>query len=89
VRVLGGLRLDIHPRKSRVYRTREGVTFLGWRLYPERSRLVRANVVRFRRRMRELQCGMAEGRMGWDEVNQRVRAWIAHAAHGDTWRLRE
>ena len=89
VRVLGGLRLDIHPRKSRVYRTREGVTFLGWRLYPEKIRLVRANVVRFRRKLRELQCGMAEGRMGWDEVNQRIRAWIAHAAHGDTWRLRE
>jgi hypothetical protein len=83
------LRLVMHPRKSRVYRTADGITFLGWRIFPERSRLVRGNVVRFRRRLRVLQSKYAEGVMQWDDVSQRVRAWIAHAAHGDTWRLRE
>lgn len=89
VKALAALRLDIHPRKSRVQRTTEGVTFLGWRLFPERTRLVRENVVRFRRRMRALESGYALGEIGCDELRQRVRAWIAHAAHGDTWRLRK
>src|ERR1017187_2603038 len=44
------LRLLVHERKSRVYRCADGVVFLGWRLFPEKSRLVRDNVVRFRRR---------------------------------------
>lgn len=87
--VLAGLRLDLHPRKSRIYRSAEGITFLGWRLFPDRSRLVRDNVVRFRRRMRALQLGAASGEIEWNEISQRVRAWIAHAAHGDTWKLRE
>lgn len=86
---LAGLRLCIHSRKSRVYRTSEGVTFLGWRIFPGRARLVRENVVRFRRRLRRLQQDFGTGRMGWAGVSQRVRAWIAHAEHGDTWRLRE
>ncbi len=78
----------MHPRKSRIYRTADGVTFLGWRIFPHRTRLVRENVVRFRRRLRALQEQYARGAMGWKELDLRVRAWIAHAAHGNTLRLR-
>jgi retron-type reverse transcriptase len=85
---LEGFRLKIHARKSRVYRTGDGVTFLGWRIFPDRMRLVRQNVVRFRRRLRWMQDQYAAGLIDWDEMDPRVRAWIAHAAHGDTWRLR-
>src|ERR1017187_202034 len=52
------LRLEIHPGKSRIF--------------PGRTRLVRGNVVRFRRRMRSL-----------------AAEYVAHTAHGDTWKLRQ
>jgi hypothetical protein len=84
-----GLRLTLHPRKSRVYRAAEGVTFLGWRIFPDRTRLVRGNVVRFRRRLREMREAFGRGEISWEEIKPRVQAWIAHASHGDTWRLRE
>ncbi len=83
------LRLRPHPGKSRVGRTADGVTFLGWRLFPDRRRLVRRNVVRFRRRMRALQELYRRGEMDWDGVAARVLAWNAHASHGNTWRLRQ
>ena len=86
--VLCGLRLRIHPRKSRVYRSSEGITFLGWRIFPAHSRLVRGNVVRFCHRMRGMQHDYARGRIGWEDIQPRVRAWNAHAEHGDTWKLR-
>ena len=82
------LRLDMHPGKSRVYRTADGFTFLGWRIFPDRTRLVRGNVVKFRGRMRALAAAFARGELDWEQVNPKVRAWIAHAASGDTWRLR-
>jgi hypothetical protein len=85
---LCSLRLRVHPRKSRVYRTSEGFTFLGWRIFPDRLRLCRANVVRFRRRLRLAQESYTRGNMPLDDVTARIRAWVAHAAHGDTWRLR-
>lgn len=88
-RFLAGLRLGIHEGKSRVYTAAEGVTFLGWRIFADRARLSRGNVVRFRRRMRSLQRQFASGRIDWPDVEARVRAWIAHAGHGETWRLRE
>ncbi len=86
---LAGLRLRLHPGKSRVYRTAEGLTWLGFRVFPGRTRLVRANVIKARRRIRWLQQAYAAGRVGWPEVSRRLVAWLAHAAHGNTWRLRE
>ena len=51
---LYGYRLTLHPAKSRVYWCREGFPFLGFRLFPTHARLARPNVVRFRRRLRQL-----------------------------------
>jgi len=86
---LADVRLRFHEGKSRIYRCRDGVTFLGWRIYPDHQRLVRGNVIRFRQTLRELQSGYASGEIQWEQVEARVRAWIAHASHGDTLRLRE
>ncbi len=83
------LRLLLHPGKSRIYRVEDGITFLGWRIFPDRRRLVRDNVVRFRRKLRGLRDGWESGRLEKDEIRQSVMAWIGHAMHGDTWRLRE
>jgi len=54
---LAGLRLEMHEGKSRVYRWADGVTFLGWQIFPGRVRLAKANVTQFARRLRAM--GMA------------------------------
>lgn len=82
-------RLCFHPRKSRIYRTTEGLTFLGWRIFPDRSRLVRANIAGFTRRLRKLHADFHADRVALDTVQQSVNAWIGHAAHGDTWTIRQ
>ena len=81
-------RLTLHPGKSRIHCCAEGVTFLGWRLFPGRARLVRGNVVRFGRRMKRLQQDFAAGVIEWEKVDQSVRAWIAHSSFGSTLVLR-
>ncbi len=83
------LRLLLHPGKSRIYRVCDGFPFLGWRIFPDRARLQRANVVRFRRKMAALHDDWDSGGLDWKEVQASIAAWIGHAMHGDTWRLRE
>jgi len=51
--------------------------------------LPEANVRRFRNRMRGLRDSFRAGAIPLQDVTQRVRSWIAHAAHADTWRLRQ
>lgn len=86
---LEGLRLRLHERKFQVHRCSSGVTFLGWRLFPDRMRLARANVIRIRRRLKGLVARYHAGRIGFDQVNKSVQAWLGHAAFGDTWSLRK
>lgn len=86
---LGRLRLRVHPRKNRIYRSRDGVTFLGWRLFPNRTRLVRSNVTAFRRRLLALSRRYSDGRAAWGDVSQRIASWQGHAAWGNTFHARE
>ena len=74
---LEGLRLRLHERKSHVCRSADGVTFLGWRVFPGRMRLVRPNVVRFRRRLRRMQRAYADGRMSLEEIQPEFRRGLA------------
>ena len=89
-RYLEGRRLSLHPRKTRVARTAEATPFLGFVLLPGgRRRLPEDNVRRFRNRLRGLRDRWRAGSVERVEVDRRVQAWIAHAAHADSWRLRQ
>lgn len=82
------LRLHLHTEKTQVYPTRTGVPFLGFRHFGTHRRLKRENVVRFRRRLRSMQADYAAGRASATDIGVRILCWCAHAAHGNTRRVR-
>ena len=82
------LRLSLHPRKSLVFPTRIGIDFCGFVLFPTHRRLRRSSVRRFVRCFRQQREAYRSGEMPLEKVNESLRCWIAHAAHGDTWKLR-
>ena len=87
---LEGRRLQLHPRKTMILRTGEAAPFLGFVLLPGgRRRLAEENVRRFRNRLRSLRDRWRQGTVTKEEVLRRVRSWNAHAAHANTWRLRQ
>jgi retron-type reverse transcriptase len=88
VALLGKLRLELNEGKSRVYRCADGVTFLGWRLFPGHASLPRRNVVGIRRRLRTIAEKFHRAEMDFAGVQSRISAWLGHAAFGDTWKLR-
>jgi hypothetical protein len=86
---LAGLGLRIHPDKYRLGPTRLGVDFAGFVVFADGRRRVRAaNVRRFRRRLRGMLHEARQGRRSLREVGVCVRAWVAHATHAQSWRLR-
>jgi retron-type reverse transcriptase len=83
------LRLIIHQQKSVIQPCRRGVLFVGYRIYPYYRKLRRQNVSLFRKRIRHYRKLEAQGELSRRELLERIRSWLAHAAHADTYRLRQ
>lgn len=83
-----GLRLRLHPIKTRLHRTSDPVPFLGFVLQRRgdgvRVRLRAGNVVRMRRRLATARRLFSAGALSPEEITARVRSWLAHARHGQT-----
>ena len=76
-------RLAPHPRKTRVFRVQGGITFLGWRLIGDRTRLVRPAAVRVRDGLvLAWSAPTAPASSTRPAVRQRLHAWLGHAALG-------
>jgi retron-type reverse transcriptase len=86
---LAGLRLRIHPVKSQLFETRRGASFVGYRVLEDRIRVRSDNLRRGRWRLRRMQREYAEGRLEQGALTQRLRSWIAHLEHADSFLLRK
>jgi len=85
---LAALRLTLHEERAQPQPVREGLTFLGFRVYPDHRRLKRENVLGWRRRYAALRVAYAAGELSWERLDASVQGWINHARYGDTWGLR-
>jgi len=81
------LKLRFHEGASPMPVSR-GLTFLGFRLFPNHWRLKSGSVNRFVRRMKGYQKDCAEGKMPPEKLTQSVQSWIAHASYAQTYELR-
>lgn len=88
VEYLAQLRLKIHPVKTQLFECKQGCNFLGFRIFPNTIRVKNENLRRARKRVKRLQKDFNEDKIGVDKINQSIQSWVAHLAHGDTWRLR-
>ncbi|MEI7989656.1 MAG: reverse transcriptase domain-containing protein [Chloroflexota bacterium] len=85
---LAYLRMTLHEKESTVYPVSNGIPYLGFRVYPTHRRLKRRNGVAFERRLSGWVKLLHSGQIVYADIHRRVRGWIAHVSHGDTWRLR-
>ena len=82
------LRLRLHPRKCRLHRTSEPVTFVGFVLRRDGDRVVvrlrQEAVRRFRARLATTVALFEAGALEPHDVIESLHAWLAHAAHAHT-----
>ena len=82
------LRLRLHDKKSQIYRTQDGLTFLGYRIWPHRIRVKAQSVRRIRRRFKKIQQGYATGEMSLERVKCSIQGWLGHVRHAQSRGLR-
>ena len=85
---LARLRLTLHPRKCHVLPTRNGVDFLGYRVWPTHRRLRATTAKRCIRRLRGKARHCLEGTLPAERFLQSLASWLGLALHADTYGLR-
>lgn len=85
---LAGLRLTIHPA-AQPRPVVEGISFLGFVIYPQRRRLKRRKGVHYWRRLRRLIAAYETGQVPLETVTASVQGWINHVRYGNTTGLRQ
>jgi len=85
---LAARRLLLHERKTRIFPVREGIAFLGFRVFPGKRRLLPGAVKRASRRLKRLVHCQQRGEVNLKEAQRSIQSWIAHASHGNSQGLR-
>jgi RNA-directed DNA polymerase len=86
---LAGKRLRMHQANPAVIPSRCGLTFVGYRSWASHRVLRKANLRRFRRRLRWLQRACGRGWIDGQQLGPRLASWIAHARQADSEHLLE
>lgn len=81
--------LELHPRKSHVHQSKEGLRFLGHRVFPEFRLLDKENIRRFKKRLKKRLKQLEAGEISQAQFDNGLQSWEAHAAFSNTYRLRK
>ncbi len=83
------LRLRLHENKSRIFRVTDGVDFLGYRMFPDKVRVRKSVVKRYRRKLKKMLVDYKSGKIELSEINNSIQSWIGHVKHADSYQLRK
>lgn len=83
------LYLTINPHKVRLYPTKQGVSFVGYVIYPYFLRLRGSSVRRFRKRYRKQLQALSAWKIEIEDVDRSFASWKAHASHASSKHLIE
>lgn len=77
-------RIGIHPRKRMLVPVSSGLDVLGYRVFPNTTRLGRRSGYKFRRKLKHLAKAYNAGRMTLKEIKPHVAGWLGHARQADS-----
>ena len=82
------LALELHEGKSQIYNTKNGIKFLGFRIFKNHRKLATDNVRRFKKRLNKFGYLLDCGRIRESQIRDSVRCWAAHSSYANTNGLR-
>ncbi len=82
------LRLTLHENRAQPRPVEQGITFLGFIVFPNHRRLKRSKGIQYRRHLKTLYQDYQAGAITREEGLSSVMAWLGHIRHGNTWGLR-
>ena len=86
---LPSLKIELHPEKSSILPLRNGITFLGYRIFYYHRLLKVRNIRHFKNRLKENIELFNEGKITSEQLNCRIQGWLGYAKFANTFNLRQ
>lgn len=81
---MAALRLTLHEESAQVFPVKNGIPFLGFRVYPAHRRVKSQKVIAYRRKLHRI----LSGEFTYASLTASVQGWVNHVRYGDSWGLR-
>ncbi len=86
---LKNLRLELHPEKSEIYPLRNGITFLGYRIFYTYKLLRKRNINHFLNKFKEKLQFYHQGLISKEQLESFVQGWFGYSKFANTYKLRQ
>jgi len=83
------LKINLHPDKSEIHALRNGLVFLGYKVFYNYRRLRKRNVRYFMRKLTAYEDMLKAGLLTEDEIKIKLTGWFGYAQHANTYQLRK
>jgi len=86
--LLTKLCLELHPEKTKIMLLREGVGFLGLRIFENHRLLKKSNVRKFKKKLLKLFIQYDCHEIDYDKIYDSIEGWIAYSKTANTYNFR-
>lgn len=86
---LPSLKIKLHPEKTEIYPLRNGLNFLGYRIFYHYKLLRRRNIRYFMKRFDVNISLYNNGIIGGEQLKSRISGWLGYASFGNTYNFRK
>ena len=75
--------------KTGIFPIKQGIDFLGYRIWPTHRLLRKSSIKRMKRKMKAVKRKYQNGQISLEKINAMIQSWLGHAKHADSYRIRE
>ncbi len=83
------LNVELHPEKTRIEKIGNGITFLGFRIFPNHRLLKKSNSRRIWKRLDKFKERYGHKELRREQVKLSLEGWLAYAGFADTYKFRK
>ena len=83
------LKIELHPDKTEIHPLRNGITFLGYRIFYHHTLLRKRNIRHFMRKLEENIELYKSGILSREKLDNRLNGWFGYAKWADTFNFRQ
>ncbi len=87
--LINNLRLQLHPDKSKIMPLRDGITFLGYRIFYHYKLLRKSNKRKFYKNLKWKVELYQEGFITYEELFACFKGWVGYSIWADTYKIRK